>query len=68
MSKECADLIYQIKQIRSEIYVKAIRECENERFAEDTHEKADALLCDLLKELGYNEVVAEYEKLNRMFG
>jgi hypothetical protein len=34
---------------------------------ESAHANADRVLCDLLTELGYGDVVAEYDKVNKWF-
>lgn len=31
------------------------------------HEKADKVLCDLLKEIGYDDVVKEYRKIRKYY-
>ena len=35
--------------------------------AEGPHADADEVLCDLLKALGYGDVVAEYEKVEKWY-
>jgi hypothetical protein len=37
------------------------------RDTETDHIKADAVLCNLLKSLGYKNVVKEYEKIKKWF-
>lgn len=34
---------------------------------ESAHANADQVLCDLLTELGYGDVIAEYDKVDKWF-
>ena len=36
--------------------------------AESAHGDADGVLCDFLRELGYGEIVREYEEIDRWYG
>lgn len=42
-----------------------LKELQNLRDLEAAHSQADEVLCNLLAFLGYADVVAEYEKLER---
>lgn len=48
----------------------AIQSLKDEQESDDTeiaHCNADEILCDLLKSLGYGDVVSEYEKINKWY-
>ena len=42
-------------------------ECQNNLDTEATHGIADGVLCRLLDALGYGDVVAEYDKVDKWF-
>jgi hypothetical protein len=47
--------------------IRQLQECQNNRDIEAAHGDADDILCSLLKSLGFDDVVAEYEKVNKWF-
>jgi len=47
--------------------LKALIECQSLRDTEEAHVIADRVLCDLLSELGYRDVVTEYEKVGKWY-
>jgi hypothetical protein len=53
------------KELSDEMVERIKNEIGNE--STDAHIEADDILCELLSKLGYNEVVAEYLKLDRYF-
>jgi hypothetical protein len=44
-----------------------IVEEENDSDTEETHYKADKLMCDILEELGYGDGVALFNKLHKWY-
>lgn len=42
-------------------------EIQKDDYAETAHVTADRVLCDLLRELGYGNVVEEYEKIDKWY-
>jgi hypothetical protein len=44
-----------------------IVEEQNDGDTEETHYKADELMCDILEELGYGDGVALFNKLNKWY-
>jgi hypothetical protein len=44
-----------------------LAECQKSNDTEVAHSDADDVLCDLLDELGYGDVVAEYHKVSKWF-
>ena len=56
----------RIKMTREEAIAELI-ECQNNLDTEATHGIADEVLCRLLDALGYGDVVAEYDKVDKWF-
>lgn len=57
-----------MKENLTERYTKRLyNECIDECDTEVAHMKADNILCALLYELGYDEVVKEYDKVSKWF-
>jgi pantoate kinase len=52
--------------IKEEAIAKLV-ECQKNDDTEIAHSDADDVLCELLNELGYGDVVAEYQKVFRWF-
>jgi len=48
-------------------YVDKLKEWQESGDTEVAHSEADDLLCSLLCELGYFDVVAEYKKIDKWF-
>ena len=44
-----------------------LAECQKNDDTEAAHAAADDVLCELLDELGYSDVVAEYHKVHKWF-
>lgn len=44
-----------------------IEECSGRGDIESSHAKADELLCDLLKSLGYHETVKAFDELDKWY-
>ena len=51
---------------KKEVIAKLI-ECQNNGDTEMAHGNADDLLCEFLTALGYADVVAEYDKVDKWF-
>jgi hypothetical protein len=47
--------------------VKKLMDCQENGDTEGAHVDADNVLCDLLDDLGYSSVVAEYRKVRKWF-
>lgn len=47
--------------------IELLKKLQNEPDAEWAHEEADRVLCDLLKALGHEDVVAEFLKVTRWY-
>jgi hypothetical protein len=48
-------------------YVDELQEIQNSKDYEQAHVEADKILCDLLRELGYGDVVDEWEKVEKHY-
>lgn len=48
-------------------YIEKMKELQNARDTEGSHIDADDLLCELLVELGFQEVVDEYNKIGKWY-
>ena len=48
-------------------YIEELKKLQDGRDVEREHELADKVLCDLLTELSYSEIVEEYEKIVKYF-
>lgn len=48
-------------------YLTQMNKCINNEDTEYAHIIADDILCDLLKDLGYTELIAVYEKINKWY-
>ena len=49
------------------IIAERMRFIEENEFIDDGHEKADELMCELLRELGYGEAVEIFEKMKKWY-
>ncbi len=47
--------------------IEELKKCQQNGDAEMAHSDADDVLASLLKQLGYEDVVAEYEKVRKWF-
>lgn len=45
----------------------ALKQCQKNEDTRDAHEEADGTLCNLLIDLGYEDVVQEWEKVNKWY-
>ncbi len=52
------------KKLQNE-YIEKMKRCSDKGDPEDFHGRADFLLCELLKKLGYKELIDEYNKVER---
>lgn len=59
MRKKKADIIKEA--------VEKMKECVNNGDTEVAHLDADDILCDVLTQLGYKELVDLYEKVNKWY-
>lgn len=55
------------KKLLQEFIIGRLLECQANDDTEDAHFEADEILCNLLEELGYGDVVAEYRKVDKWF-
>ena len=65
-SDESAGVTVDAEQLYNEVIAKLVDYQKNDD-TEMAHIKADDLLCAFLTALGYADVVAEYEKVNKWF-
>jgi len=47
-------------------YINQLKECEKEG-TEDAHINADNILCEILTKLGYDDIVKEFDKLDKWY-
>jgi len=47
--------------------IKKLKQCQCKRDAESAHRAADEVLCELLNELGFDDVVTEYEAVEKLY-
>ena len=57
-----------VNEKREEKFCNELKKLQNEVDVEHNHFEADKLLCLLLTELGYLEVVKEFAKVKRWYG
>ena len=50
-----------------ELAIQRLKEYQQSGDTEASHANADDVLCDLLRELGYGDVVEEYERIEKWF-
>lgn len=55
------------KSINLGPYMKKLKAAQQEHDVESAHCDADQVLCDLLKFLGYDKIVEEYEKVPKWY-
>ena len=55
------------KQERIKKYVELMQANVGHYDEEQAHSNADNLLCDLLRELGYGDVVAKYDEVEKWY-
>ncbi len=57
------------KQIdeKRDYYIKRLKECQKIDDRETAHEEADKILCELLIELGYKDVVYEWGEVSKWY-
>lgn len=63
-------VIYQLNRdnpMTEDEAIKALKECQNDGDTEAAHSNADDILCALLKELGYQNVVDEWNKVPKWY-
>ena len=56
-----------MNESNSDYYVKELRALQNDSDTEKVHAVADGILCELLRDLGYGEVVDAYEQLDMWY-
>ena len=54
------------KKINVEDYLKRLKECDRYD-TECAHGRADEILCELLRELGYSDIVDAYEDIDKWY-
>jgi hypothetical protein len=47
--------------------IQKLKECQVDSDDEQAHMDADDVLCELLSEIGYSDVVAEYKKVRKLY-
>lgn len=47
--------------------IEKLRECKKDKDIEGAHSDADEILCELLRDLGYVDVVIEWEQVPRWY-
>lgn len=52
---------------RYKVYMERLKEIQKNTDIEIAHSDADDVLCDLLTELGYGDIVNEYKKIERWY-
>ena len=50
-----------------ELAIQKLKQCRQSRDAEAAHIAADQVLCDLLSELGYADVVQEWDNVDKYY-
>lgn len=53
--------------LSKDLVIKQLKELQNSNDTEEAHYKADAILCTLLVELGYKDIINEYTKVPKWF-
>lgn len=53
--------------VTKEEAIKELKELQTMRDPESSHMRADGILCELLEELGYADVVREYECIDMWY-
>jgi len=60
-------ILYTEKNMTKEDALAALAKCQENRDTEMAHSNADEVLCALLIELGYDDVVDEYDKVHKWY-
>jgi len=58
---------YRPYRLDGAAYIERLHELQGDGDPEATHAAADAVLCDLLRALGYEDVVGEWEKIEKWY-
>lgn len=53
--------------INKDAYIALLKEQQDSHDTEIAHSRADDILCDILTELGYNDIVEEYHKIGKWY-
>lgn len=53
---------------REQKYIRKLIKQQMNTCVEEAHVNADAILCELLIEIGYGQVVTEYGKVDKWYG
>lgn len=61
------DLIYEGKMIDRDKYLKEMQACVENDYLEDSHIDADGILCRLLEELGYSDIVSLWYEVGKWY-
>lgn len=56
-----------MNESKSDYYVRELQSLQNDSDTEKVHAVADGILCELLRDLGYGEVVDAYEQLDMWY-
>jgi len=48
-------------------YIEKLKQLQTSTDTEDAHSQADDVLCDLLVELTYTDIVAEWKKIDKWY-
>lgn len=54
------------EEMRAE-YIRRLKEMQREPDTEYAHNTADTVLCDILTELGFEDIVDEYESVDKWY-
>ncbi|MGU3399240.1 hypothetical protein ACLBWS_05775 [Brucellaceae bacterium D45D] len=55
------------EKVDEKIYINRLRQLQGRGDTELQHVHADDVLCDLLKQLGYEEIVSEFDKVDKWY-
>lgn len=53
--------------IDKELYLRCLVELQGDGDTESNHAQADDILCEILTDLGYGDIVAEYDKIGKWY-
>lgn len=53
--------------IDKQYYISKMKKYNHNLDTEVAHKYADSLLCEILEELGYEDIVEEYEKIDKWY-
>ena len=65
--RDCSTLVDGTGSFSTKKYMEALKTEQQNDDIEEAHANADGILCNLLKDLGYEPIVEEYHKVSKWY-